>query len=183
MLRESKIERNVAGKETFIYLDRFLTFELGNWSQSFSSTPPVHILWRVTWSRAVCVHDRHVMLPVFLSSTVATYSSEGKLRTKPTKLNWVQDQPTNLLKWSVRSNFLSALIKLVWFPSLIGPQDSVNPSSNQMQNRNQSRQRLPNFPALHTRHLSSLEFSLILGDIFFFILIGSQPCCRFTGTS
>lgn len=30
MLRESEIERNVAGKETFIYLDRFLTFELGN---------------------------------------------------------------------------------------------------------------------------------------------------------
>ena len=90
MLRESEIERNVAGKETFIYLDRFLTFELGNWSQSFSSTPPVHILWRVTWSRAVCVHERHVMLPVFLSSTVATYSSEGKLRTKPTKMGQIK---------------------------------------------------------------------------------------------
>lgn len=160
----------VAGKEIFIYLDRFLTFELGNWSQSFSSTPPVHILWRVTWSRAVCVHDRHVMLPVFLSSTVATYSSEGKLRTKPTKMGQteVQDQPTNLLKWSVRSNFLSALIKLVWFPSLIGPQDSVNLSSNQMQNWNQSRQRHTNFPALHTRHLSSLECSLVLCDIFLY---------------
>lgn len=84
------------------------------------------------------------------------------------KLNWVQDQPTNLLKWSVRSNFLSALIKLVWFPSLIGSQDSVNLSSNQMQNWNQSRQRHTNFPALHTRHLSSLECSLVLWDIFLY---------------
>ena len=91
------------------------------------------------------------------------------------KLNWVQDQPTNLLKWSVRSNFLSELIKLVWFPSLIGPQDSVNPWSNQIQNGNQARQR-------HTSPLFTLSSHWFF-EIFSYILIGSQPCCRFTGAS
>ena len=66
-------------------LARFLTIELGSWSHSFSSTPPVHILCSVTWSRVACVHDKHVILPVLSSFTVVKYSSEGRLRTKPVK--------------------------------------------------------------------------------------------------